>query len=72
MFTQSRVALKKTMCCRTPRVHDTLWYPFVVKVGELFTQDEVFKQRRAAQSGLERILVVGNRHTLVGGEDAPG
>ena len=52
-------------------MHDALWNPFVVKVGDFFAQDEVFKQRRAALPGLERVLVIGNRHTLVGCEDPP-
>ena len=59
------------MCGRTPSMHDALWDPFVVKVRDFFTQDEVFKQRRAAQAGLERVLVIRNRHTLVGCEDPP-
>ena len=40
----------------------------MVKMGQLFAQDEVFQQRRAAQAKLERVLVVGNCHALVGGE----
>ena len=52
-------------------MHDALGNAFVVKVGEFFTQNEVFKQRRAAQAGFERVLVIRNRHALVGCEYTP-
>jgi hypothetical protein len=49
-------------------MHDALGDALVVEVGDLLAQDEVFQQRRAAQAGLQRVLVVGDRHALVGGE----
>jgi hypothetical protein len=44
----------------------------MVEVADLFAQDEVFQRGRAAQADLQRVLVVGNRHTLVGGQVAVG
>ena len=41
-------------------MHDALGDALVVEVRDLLAQDEVFEQRRPAQAGLERILVVGD------------
>ena len=41
---------------------------FVIEVGDFFAEDEVLEQRRSAQSRLERTLIVGDRHALVGGQ----
>src|SRR5690606_9186689 len=35
-------------------------------------EDEILQQRRATQAGLEAVLVVGNRHALVGGQALAG
>ena len=43
----------------------------MVEVGELFPEDEVFQQRRATNAVLQRILVIGNGHALVGGQHLP-
>ena len=51
-------------------MHDALGNAFMVKVGELLAQHKVFKQHRAAHAKFERILVVGNRHALIGREQA--
>ena len=51
-------------------MHDALGDALVVEVGDLLAQDEVFEQRRPAQPGLERVLVVGDRHALVGRQRA--
>ncbi len=40
----------------------------MIEVGDLLAQDEIFQQRRAAQPGLERILIVRNGHALIGCE----
>ena len=53
-------------------MHDAFWDALMVKMRQLFAQDEVFKQGRAAQAELEGILVVGNRHALIGGEHLAG
>jgi hypothetical protein len=39
-------------------VHDALGDALVVEVGDLLAEDEVFEQGRAAQAGLQRVLVV--------------
>ncbi len=49
-------------------MHDALGNAFMVEVGDLLAQDEVFQQGRAARAGLERVLVVGHRDALVGGQ----
>ena len=53
-------------------MHDALGNALVVKVRDLLAQHKVFEQHRAAQAQFERILVVGNRHALIGGERAAG
>ena len=55
---------------RAARVDDALGNALVVEVRDLLAQDEVFEQRRTAQPGLERVLVVGDRHALIGGQRA--
>ena len=52
-------------------MHDALGNALVIEVRDLLAQDEVLEQRRAAQPGLERVLVVGDRHALVGRQRAP-
>ena len=56
------------MRARAARVNDALRDPLVIEVRDLLAQDEVFEQRGTAQSGLERVLVVGDRDALVGGQ----
>ena len=51
---------------------DALGDALVVEVGDLLAQDEVLEQRRPAQAGLQRILVVGDRHALVGRQMTAG
>ncbi|MNS85587.1 hypothetical protein D3C72_1194550 [compost metagenome] len=63
---QGLVALEVTVGGRAARVHDALGNALVIEVRNFFTQDEVFQQRRPAHARLERMLVVGNRHALVG------
>ena len=45
---------------------DALGDALVIEVRDLFAQDEIFEQRRAARAGLQRVLVVGDRDALVG------
>ena len=47
-------------------MNDTLGNTFVVEVGDLFAKDEVLEQRRTPQSCFQRVLIVGDRHTLIG------
>ena len=42
-------------------MHDPLGNALVVEVRDLLAEDEVLEQGRAAQPGLERVLVVGDR-----------
>ena len=67
---QRLVALEEAVSAGAARVHDALGNALVVEVGDLLAKDEVLEQRRPAQAGLERVLVVGDRHALVGGEHA--
>ena len=53
-------------------MHDALRNALVVEVRDLLAQDEVFEQRRTAQARLERVLVVGDAHALVGGQGLTG
>ena len=47
---------------------DSLGNALVIEMRDLFAEDEVFEQRRTAEPGLERVLVVCDRHALVGGQ----
>ena len=49
-------------------MHDALGDALVIEVRDLLAQDEVLEQGGPAQPGLERMLVVGDEHALVGGE----
>jgi hypothetical protein len=40
----------------------------MIEVRDLFAQDEIFKQSRAAHSSSQGVLIVGNRKTLIGGQ----
>ena len=50
---------------------DALGNALVVEVGDLLAEDEVLEQRRPARAGAQRVLVVGDRRALVGGQSAP-
>ena len=56
------------MHSRRPCVNNPFRYPFVIEMEDLFTQDEVFQQCGAARVRPERVLVVGKRDSLIGGE----
>ena len=53
------------MRCGAARMHDALRNSLVIKVGNLFTEMEVFEQRRSARTSLQGILVVGDDDALV-------
>ena len=59
---QLEVAVRR----RAAGVNDALGDPLVVEVLDLLAQDEVFQQRRAAPTGLQRVLVVADRDAMVG------
>ena len=42
----------------------------VVEVEDLLAQHEVFQQHRPARPGLEAVLVVADRHAVIGRQDA--
>ena len=63
---QSLVALEVAVRRRAARVDDALGNALVVEVRDLLAEDEVLEQRRPAQAGLERVLVVRDRHALIG------
>ena len=52
------VALEVAVRRRAARVDDALGDALVVEVGDLLAEDEVLEQRRPAQPGLQRVLVV--------------
>jgi hypothetical protein len=47
-------------------MHDALGDALMVEMHDLFAKDEVLQQYRAARTGFERILVIGNRYALIG------
>ncbi len=53
---------------RAARMHDALGNALMVEMGDLLAQDEILQQRRAARAALQRILVVGDRRALIGGQ----
>jgi hypothetical protein len=46
-------------------MHDALGDALMVEMGDLLAQDEIFEQARAPLAALERILIVGDRRSLV-------
>ena len=59
------ITFEVAMSARAAGVDDALGNPLVVEVGDLLAQDEIFEQRRPAQSRFQGILVVGDVHALV-------
>ena len=47
-------------------VDDSLRNALVVEVEDLFAKDEILQQRGPARAALEAVLVVANRHAVVG------
>jgi hypothetical protein len=46
-------------------MNNPLWDAFMIEMGNLFAQDEILKEYRAAGIGLERILVISKCYALV-------
>src|SRR5450830_129364 len=67
---QVLVAFEIAVGGRAARMHDAFGDALMVEVRDLLAQDEVFHQGRSTQAGLQRILVVGDGHALVGGHHA--
>ena len=57
---------------RSARVHHPLGNAFVVEMRDLFTQDEILQQGRAAIACFEGVLIVVDAETLIGGEKLVG
>ena len=60
------------MGAEAPGVHDPLGDALVVEVEDLLAEVEVVEQRRAALAGAQRVLVVGDRDALLGGQRHAG
>ena len=48
------------------RMDNPLGDALVIEVGDLLPKDEVLEERRAAEARLQRVLIVGDGHALVG------
>ena len=46
-----------------------LRYALVIEVGDFFAEVKVLHQSRTAQSGLQRVLIVGNLDALVSAQN---
>jgi hypothetical protein len=49
-------------------VNDTLGNTLVIEMRDFFAKDEILQKRRAARISPERVLIIGKRDALVGGE----
>ena len=52
----------------SPRMNDPLRNPFVIEMSYLIAKDEILEECGAARIGLQRVLIIGNRHALIRGE----
>jgi hypothetical protein len=52
----------------TAGMHDTLGYALMVEVKKLLTEMKVLEQRWSAVADLERVLIIADGDTLLGGE----
>src|SRR5690606_3795839 len=66
--TSATSACEEAMGPGTTGVHDALGNALMVEVGDLLAENEVLEQRRSADPRLERGLVIGDQHTLIGGQ----
>jgi hypothetical protein len=53
-------------------VHDPLGDALMIEVLDLLAQNEIFQQRRAAPSALERVLIIADWRPVIGGQAALG
>ena len=68
IFLKRVVAFEIPVCGRTAGMDYALRYTLVVKMGDLLAQNKILEQRRPAISRFERILIVGDRNTLIRGQ----
>ena len=67
---QRLVGLEVAVGAVAAGVHDALGDALVVEVEDLLAEVEVLEQRRAALADPQRVLVVGDRNALLGGQPA--
>ena len=60
------VDLEEAVRGRAAGMDDALGNALVIEVRDLLAQEEVFQQRRTADVGLQRVLVVADGDALVG------
>ena len=65
---QRLVGLEEAVRAVAAGVDDALGDALVVEVEDLLAEVEVLEQRRAALADAQRVLVVGDRHALLGGQ----
>jgi hypothetical protein len=51
-------------------MHNPLGDALVIEMRDLLAKDEVLEERRAAEAGLQRVLVVRDGDALIGREQA--
>ena len=61
-------ALEVSMRGRTAGMDDAFRYALVIEVENLFAQHEIFEHRGPARAGLQRVLIIGDADSLVGGQ----
>ena len=59
---------KKSVRAGCPCMHDPFGNPLVIKMGDFFAKNEVFQKRGTARICPERVLIVSEWYTLIGGE----
>ena len=59
---------KRTERARTFGVHTAFGDDFAHEVGEFFIQPQILRQQRAARTGGQAVLIVGNRRAVVHGQ----
>ena len=52
---------------RSAGVNDAFRDAFMVKMGDLFPQDEVFEQRGTTKTRLQAVLIITDGNALIGG-----
>src|SRR5690606_17297809 len=62
------IGLEVTVRPVPARMHDALGNPLVVEMRDLFAEDEVLEQGGTTHADLERVLIVGDDQTLIGGQ----
>jgi hypothetical protein len=56
--------------CMLSGVRDALGNALVIKMKNLFSEVEILKHSRSARADLQRVLVIGHRAALGGGQDS--